>query len=317
MNIILSHFLVGVFLSFVLAAIVWVWKSVFKVEEGHAAVLTHFGAVVFENETLTAVASEGAVSNVRDLDFIEQKKLKIFEPGIHWVWPWEKAHCFSTMERILDLSGPDGGRHAMTSDGTILRIDSKIRFRPLEKHLYSYMFDLKNPMEHIKELFTCLIRNEIANFRNSKVDGDCREFVGSYAELRRDRNHFNFLLEDFCQKQIGSFYGVKFNAVDLIDILPPPELESALNAIQNAKTEAQTIYSRAEADSRQRIAAAEQGVEIAKIRAQAAAKEIQTIAGVLAQLLDQGSLNHYLQHRRTELMTDSRLTFVKRGEVPC
>ncbi|HEY8269602.1 MAG TPA: SPFH domain-containing protein, partial [Pseudobdellovibrionaceae bacterium] len=289
--------------------VIWAWNSVFKVEEGHAAVLTRFGAVVYEDEEST--------SDVNPLDFIDHRRVKTFKPGVHWIWPWEKVHCFSTMERVLDLSGPDGGRHAMTADGTILRIDSKIRFKPLEKHLYAYMFGLKNPMEHIKELFTCLIRNEIANFCNSKVDGDSREFVGSYAEIRRDRNHFNFLIENFCQKQIGSSYGVQFNAVDLIDILPPPELEKALNGIQSATTEAKTIYSRAEADSRQRIAAAEQGVEIAKTRAQAVAVEIQTIAGVLEKLLDQGSLNYYLQHRRTELMTDSRLTFVKKGELPC
>jgi hypothetical protein len=105
--------------------------------------------------------------------------------------------------------------------------------------------------------------------------------------------------------------------VDLIDILPPPELEIALNGIQNAKTEAKTIYSKAEADSKQRLTAAEQGVQISKTKAQATAIEIQTIAGVLDMLLNQGSLSYYLKHRRTELMNDSRLTFVKKGEQLC
>jgi regulator of protease activity HflC (stomatin/prohibitin superfamily) len=313
------HFLLGLTSSLIFITMACLCLSFFRVQEGHFAVLTRFGAVVYCENLQNKKDSESEVltrSNLNKLDFVDHKKIKLYSPGIHFVWPWEKAYCYSKMERVLDLSGPEGG-HAMTADGTILRLDAKIRFTPLENHLYSYMFELKNPMNHLKELFTCLIRNEIANFKNNKLDDDSREFIGSYDEIRRDRNHLNFLIEDFCQKQIGNIYGVQLNGVDLIDILPPPELEIALNGIQNAKTEAKTIYSKAEADSKQRLTAAEQGVQISKTKAQATAIEIQTIAGVLDMLLNQGSLSYYLQHRRTELMNDSRLTFVKKGEQLC
>jgi regulator of protease activity HflC (stomatin/prohibitin superfamily) len=266
------------------------WNSWLKVEEGHAAVVTEFGSVIYESHN--------------------NKILKIFQPGIHFKKPWQKAIHFSTMERVLDLSGIDKGRHAMAADGTVLRLDSKIRFYPHKDHFYSYLFELKNPMEHIKEMFTCLLRNEIANF-STKIS-DEYDFVGSYSEIRRDRKLLNEKMEAFCNLQIGKNYGVKFNGVDLIDILPPQELETALNAIQNAKTEAETIFSRAEADSRQKIASAQQGVEIAKIKAEAAAIEIETQAAGIKKLIDQGLFNNYIRHRKTELLGDSKMTFIQK-----
>jgi regulator of protease activity HflC (stomatin/prohibitin superfamily) len=214
------------------------------------------------------------------------------------------------MERILDLSGQDNGRYAMAADGTMLRLDSKIRFQPKRENYFSYLFELKNPMEHIKEMFTCLLRNEIANYSSSTPNED--GFIGSYSEIRKDRSRLNYEMETFCKTKIGQKYGIKFNGVDLIDILPPQELETALNAIQNAKAEADTMYARAEADVRQRILAAEQGVEIAKIKAQAAALDIQTQGNAIEKILDLGLFNHYLRHRRTEILGDARLTFVQK-----
>lgn len=290
MNFELTQFFIGIFVGILLVLAIILKYSWFKVEEGHAAVLTAFGAAVLESH--------------------EEKKLIIFSPGVHWKKPWQKVIQFSTMERVLDLSGSDRGRHAMATDGTVLRLDSKIRFYPLKNNYYSYLFEQKNPMEHIKELFTCLLRNEIANFSSDTPNE--YDFIGSYSEIRRDRSRLNKEMEDFCNTKIGMTYGVKFNGVDLIDILPPPELETALNAIQNAKTEAETMYAKAEADSRQKIASAQQGVEIAKIRAEAAAIEIQTQAGVIKKLIDQGHFNNYLRHRRTELLGDSRMTFVQK-----
>jgi regulator of protease activity HflC (stomatin/prohibitin superfamily) len=290
MTIDIIQLLFGIVLGFVPLIVFLFWNSYFKVEEGHAAVLTSFGAAQYADK--------------------EKNKLKIFLPGIHTKKPWEKIKYFSAMERILDLSGNDGGRHAMAADGTVLRLDSKIRFYPMPEHYYSYLFELKNPMGHIKEMFTCLLRNEIANF--STETPNKLDFVGSYSEIRRDRSRLNHEMESFCETKIGLKYGVKFNGVDLIDILPPQELEVALNAIQNAKSEAETMYARAEADALQKIAAAEQGVEIAKISADASAIEIKTQASAIRKLIDHGNFNHYMRHTETAILGDSRMTFIQK-----
>lgn len=296
MEIITSSFLIGMAMGCLAIAILLLWFSTFKVEEGHGAVITRFGAVLTRGNTNTS-----------------SKDLLIFKPGIHWKQPWDKVHRFSTMERILDLSGDEGGQHTLTADATLIRVDSKIRFNPLDFNLYSYLFELKNPMAHLKQMFTCLLRNEIANFssdHSAKLD-----FVGSYSEIRRDKKLLNQQMDSFCRSYVGSKYGVEFRGVDLIDILPPMELETALNSIQNAQAESDTIFARAEADARQKIAAAEQGLEIATIKAKATAIEIKTLGEVIESLLADGQWKNYLRHRKTEILGDSRLTFVQKKEL--
>jgi hypothetical protein len=49
----------------------------------------------------------------------------------------------------------------------VLRFESILRYLPVENALYDYIFDMRSPREHITSLFTCLLRNEIANFRRT------------------------------------------------------------------------------------------------------------------------------------------------------
>jgi len=294
---------IGLFLF----GLIILWHSQFKVEEGHLAILTCFGAVV-----RSEIQKENSNKTIK-LDFIENTGIKLFQPGIHWKKPWEKTILFSVMERVIDLSGEKGGKYAMAADGTVLRLDSKIRFFPKINDIYSYLFELKNPMGHIREMFTCIIRNEIANFKNDLSDDN--EALGSYSLIRRDRKRLNEEVDYHCRDQIGEAYGIQFLGVDLIDIVPPHELESALNGIQNARTEAEILYSRAEADARQKVISAEQGVEISKIRAESVALELQILAKMIKSLIVEGEVNTYLNHRKTELVGDSKMLFMQRGDL--
>lgn len=296
----------GMGLGLLLLSAGWLWFSHFKVEEGHLAVLTRFGAVIRTPSLPTTVAS------LDQTDFIEALNIKLFQPGSHWKLPWDKVVSFSIMERVIDLSGEKGGKYAMAADGTVLRLDSKIRFFPKINDIYSYLFELKNPMGHIREMFTCIIRNEIANFKGDSKD---TELFGSFSAIRRERKRLNEQVEWVCRDQIGSSYGIQFRGVDLIDIIPPQELEAALNGIQSARTEAKTLYSRAEADARQKIVAAEQGVEIAKIRAESIAMELNVLSMMVKKLSSDGNIDYYLAHRRTELVGDSKMLFMQRGDL--
>lgn len=286
------------------------WLAHFKVEEGHLAVLTRFGRLVNKGPS-KALALNGSISNGSTSAGPASDNL--FSPGAHWKWPWDKVIHFSVMERIIDLSGEKGGKYAMADDGTVMRLDSKIRFKPQINNIYSYLFELKNPMGHIREMFTCIIRNEIANFKNnSNLD---TEVLGSYSLIRRERKKLNHQMELICKEQLDSDYGIQFRGVDLIDIVPPHELEFALNGIQSAKTEAETLYAKAEADSRQKIIAAEQGVEIAKLRAESVTLELQILAKTIKKLMADGEVDHYLYHRKMELVGDSKMLFVQRGDL--
>lgn len=302
----------GMGLGLFVLSIGWLWLSHFKVDEGHMAVLTRFGAVIRDPSILATTTSLKYHNQSNQTDFIECSNVKLFQPGSHWKLPWDKVVSFSVMERVIDFSGEKGGKYAMAADGTVLRLDSKIRFLPQTNDIYAYLFELKNPMGHLREMFTCILRNEIANFKGDPKD---TELFGSFSAIRRERKRLNDQVDWVGRDQVGSSYGIQFLGVDLMDIIPPQELESALNGIQSARTEAETLYSRAEADARQKVVAAEQGVEISKIRAESIAMELNALSRMVKKLSNDNTMDYYLAHRKTELIGDSKMVFMQTGDL--
>lgn len=291
-----SPFLVGFLGGCLVAATITMIKSVYRIEEGHLGVLLTFGKA----------------------DFLDEEKglLKMNPPGLHFKWPWQTVVTVTMMEQSLDLSGKDGGISAMASDGTILRLDSRLRYAPVREELYDYLFALRKPVEHIKGLFTCLLRNEIANFKVTEPALGIAQTdtnTGSYSVIRRERKLLNHRLEGFARDKMGGRYGVRFDGVDLTDILPPDELADALNAVFNAQTEADTRYARAEGEAQSRILAAEKGVLIAADRARAAEIEIRTLGKYLAELKAGGTLKEYVERRKAEATFESRAVFLRRA----
>ncbi len=289
--------MMGLFVGIALYALVVLSRSVFKVEEGHVAVLVTFGRA----ET----RADGSLLTHR--------------PGLHWKKPWQHVIVVSTMEQTLDLGCETGGSTAMADDGTILRLDSFIRYVPVEAELHEYLFGLARPLPHITGLFTCLLRNEIANFRG-RGDGaaaslatrfDFSRQAGSYSLIRRERKLLNDRIHEFCREKIDDRYGVRFNAVDLADILPPDELADALNAVIQAQTEAEGRLFRAEGECQQRLLSAERGVEIARARSGAVELEIAKLASYLDDLDATGVLTDYVARRRREVLGEARVTYVK------
>lgn len=280
----------GMFIGLGTFVAVALTRSCFRVDEGHVGIVTSLGAALRE--------ADG--------------RLRVFRPGLHRRWPWHVVRQVPLMEQIIDLSGDEGARTAMAEDGTVLRFDSILRYLTMEEELGNLVFDLRNPREHITNLFTCLLRNEIANFRAAGAVAEPAGAESSYALIRRERKRLNAHIMAFCQQEIGAKYGVRFSAVDLVDILPPEELDEALNAVINAQTEAEAAYSRAEADAQRRVIAARAGVEIAETRAGAAANEVLTLARRLAELDRDGTLELYVARRRAEVLSQSRTHYVRR-----
>lgn len=276
-----------------------VWKCTFRVEEGHRAVLVTFGRA----ETRA-----------------DGRELVTYGPGLHAKMPWQHALTVSMKEHSLDLGDDGGAATAMASDGTILRLEAFVRYVPLESDLERFLFGMAHPVEHITGLFTCLLRNEIANIRAPAPSVgsealaprfDFAQQAGAYALVRQERRLLNDRIQTFCDEQIADRYGVRFNAIDLADILPPDELADALNAVMQAESEADARFHRVEGECRQRIVSSERGVEIARSRSKAVEIEITKLAGYLAELDDKGVLDDYVARRRAEVTSESRALFVK------
>lgn len=282
-------FLIGLlgFLGFLLS------RSYFQIQEGDVGVLIEFGRA--------------------RLDSSDQKRLKIYEPGLHVKYPWQQVKTVSIKEQLLDLSGENDGTMAMTSDGTMLRLDSKLRYTPIADQLYNMLFAMKRPTEHVTGLFTCLLRNEIANFDAAETAVKTRTVnVGSYAVLRSQRQKLNQRINEFCRDQIGDKYGVRFDGVDLTDILPPDELAVALNSVFNAHSEAQKLYAQTESECEQRILSAEKGLTIAKAKASAVEAEIATMGDMLEEVQLNQNLRDYVERRKAEVYGESRVSYVRR-----
>ncbi len=274
--------------------LLWLLKDcAFRVEEGHAAVLVRFGRAL----------REGAA-------------LKVFGPGLHGKWPWDHAVPVSLREQVLDLSGEHGGQKLMMEDGTELRLDARLRFSAEPKFLEDLLFGLKAPLDHLTGLFTCVLRNEVANVASPKPDAvvalrSPEAALGAYGVLRRERRLINDNMARFAEQHLGEHYGVRFGAVDVIDLLPPEELRDALNGVTQSRADAQAARLHMEADCMQRVLAAERGIAIAQARARAAAKELSTLGGFLGTLAEQGVLEDYVQRRRDEVLSDTRTVYVK------
>ncbi|HZH03666.1 MAG TPA: SPFH domain-containing protein [Myxococcaceae bacterium] len=288
--------LIGLAVGFSLYGVYAVTRCFFQVRQGHLAVLTAFGRALVRTD--------------------DPKRLKTYGPGLHVKRPWEKVHDVPMMEQNLDLSGEEGGQTAMAEDGTVLRFDSILRYVPVESELSHFLFGMRSPLEHTTGLFTCLLRNEIANFRatpetSALLAAQPQVQGGSYALIRRERGALNRRIETFSRKEIGRRYGIQFNAVDLVDILPPDELADALNAVIQAGQEAEAQYARAESDCEQRVLAAERGVAIAQANAKAAETEILRLGDYLSDLARQKTLLPYVDRRRAEVTSESRLVYLK------
>lgn len=275
-------------------------RCAFRVEEGHLAILVTFGRA----------ETKGG-----------KHDLVTYGPGLHYKKPWQKVVAVSMKEQNLDLNTEEGGGTAMADDGTILRLDSFVRYVPVKEVLYEHLFGVERPLDHITGLFTCLLRNEIANFRGHEGEDaslstrfDFASQAGSYALIRRERKLLNERIHQFCHEKIDNRYGVRFNAVDLADILPPDELADALNAVMNAQTEAEARLFRTEGECQQRILSAERGVDIARARANAVEIEIRKLSSYLTELDDAGVLTSYVARRRSEVTSESRALFLKEAK---
>ncbi len=270
-------------------AVFLVWKardSYFRVEEGQVAVVTRFGA-----------ARHGP-----------DGQLWLAGPGLHFKWSFEEVRVVSLREQLLTLGG-EAAEQVMLSDGTVIRLQSMLRYAPRRDGIAKYLFGLHHRKEHVAGLFSSLLRNEIANVKAAKGE----DLGGAFALVRRDRGLVNQRIADFARKELGDRYGIDFQAVDVTDIHPPDELADALNAVMSARAEADATRFRAESECAQKVLAAEQGVKIAAAKGAAVEQEIDELGKHLGSLQKAGVLEAYVARRKAEVLADARTLFVKDG----
>jgi regulator of protease activity HflC (stomatin/prohibitin superfamily) len=262
-------------------------------------------------------------------------QVRVIPPGgPYFKWPWEKVYKVSVATQTIDMAhdpeSPEANYQgtileAVTKDQLNTGLKGQIRWHISEKNLYAYLFGVRHPITHVMGYFVSILRERIATFEAppEPKTGDpsalhnlaATAAMGiSINDLRKNLSDINDHMDQEC---VGSAarYGIALDASLITGIDPPPEVESALAAINTAYNEVSSDISLAQAAADQKIVQSKRAVEIETLKAQA---EVQPIVALAEQLSDlkskgDGALDAYVRNVRLKLFSEAKTVIMEAG----
>jgi len=309
----------------------------YTVDQNERAVKTRFGRAVRVpggKTTLDDPIAEALRPEERPRYTYPQ--VRVIQPGgPYFRMPWERIRKVSiattTVNMALDLESPsanDNGTRleAVTKDQLNTGLTGQIRYRVSESNLYAYLFGIKRPFVHVMAYFVSVLRQHIANFESKPVPIEAggagaapaagTEMTGvSINDLRKNLRDLNEYMDRECQSSAAR-YGVVFDASLITGIDPPPEVESALAAINTAHNQVSSDISLAQAAADQRVVQSKRAVEIETLKAQAEVEPVRSLAAELAALHRTGPnvLGAYLRNVRLALFDKAQQMYLEAGK---
>ena len=319
--------------------------GVYTVDQNERAVKTSFGRAVRvpgNKTTLDDPIAEFLRPEERARYNFPQ--VRVVPPGgPYFKMPWEKIRKVSiatmTMNMAIDLEDPganEGGTRleAVTKDQLNTGLTGQIRYRVSEANLYAFLFGIKKPFVHVLGYFVSVLRQRIANFE-AKPAGVMAAGAGaggggadptaalasgemtgiSINDLRKNLRDLNEYMDQEC-RATPARYGVIFDASLITGIDPPPDVESALAAINTAHNQVSSDISLAQASADQRVVQSRRAVEIETLRAQAEVEPVKSLAAELATLYKSGPhvLDAYLRNVRLALFDKVQQIYLEAGK---
>ena len=234
-------------------------------------------------------------------------QVRVVGPGFYWKLPWQTLHrtsiATSTVSIAFDPEDPSansGGQvlEAVTKDQLNTGLSGQIRFTVSERNLYAYLFGVKRPVAHVLGYFVSILRDRIANFEApDKGLAEATDPVAaldmsvvqgiSINDLRKNLRDLNERMDAECQTAAAR-YGIHLDAALITGIDPPPEVDSALAAINTAHNHVSSEISLAQAAADQRIVQSKRAVEIETLNAQAEVEPLLALAEQLRELAGNG-----------------------------
>jgi len=316
----------------ILGAAIWfvvtcVLKGFYSVNQNERAVKTVLGRVqrVGTATTLDDPISENLRDDERERYIYPQVRV-IMPGGPYFKWPWERIIKVSiateTVNMAYDPMSPaanSGGTQleAVTKDQLNTGLTGQIRYRVSERNLYAYLFGVKNPFAHVMGYFVSVLRERIANFEAPEKtpliapDGLSANAVKvegiSINDLRKNLRDLNEHMDQECRSSAAR-YGMVLEASLITEIDPPPEVESALAAINTAHNQVSSDISLAQASADQKIVQSRRAVEIETLKAQAEVEPLQKLAEQLGALkaVNPQALPLYLRNLKLSLLGKAR-----------
>ena len=197
---------------------------------------------------------------VRNIRIVQQSKVMIIErvgkyqatwaTGIHLKIPFFErvAKTISLKEQVADFPP----QPVITKDNVTMQIDTVIYFQITDPKLYTY--GIEHPMVAIENLSATTLRNIIGDL---ELD-----------QCLTSRDIINAKMRNILDEATDP-WGIKVNRVELKNILPPREIQSAMEKQMKAERERREAILRAEGEKRAAILEAEGEKESAILRADA------------------------------------------------
>jgi regulator of protease activity HflC (stomatin/prohibitin superfamily) len=302
--------------------------GIYTVDQNERAVKTSFGRA----ERLGGLTTlDDPISEMLNADQKQRycyPQVRVIMPGgPYFKWPWERIHKISiateTVNMAWDPEDPSANYNgtmleAVTKDQLNTGLTGQIRYRVAERNLYAFLFGIKNPFAHVMGYFVSVLRERIANFEAPPapaVEGepDSAAVIGiSINDLRKNLRDLNEHMDKECTSSAAR-YGMVLDATLITGIDPPPEVESALAAINTAYNQVSSDISLAQASADQKIVQSRRAVEIETLRAQAEVEPLTRLATQLVDLKSRGSeaLRAYVRNVRLALFEKAQQVFVE------
>ena len=299
------------------------------------AVLTTFGRAGRHGTATTLEDPVSATLRPDERERYNYPQVHVVGPGFYWKLPWQRVHRVSIATATVsigfdpeDPTANQGGRflEAVTKDQLNTGLSGQIRFTVSERNLYAFLFGVKNPIAHIMGYFVSVLRDRIANFEappETQPLADGATFaeanVGvqgiSINDLRKNLRDLNEKMDDACASSAAR-YGISLDAALITGIDPPPEVDSALAAINTAHNHVSSEISLAQAAADQKIVQSRRAVEIETLNAQAEVEPLVTMTAQLRQLRENGAgaLEAYLRNAKLGLFRKGKQLVLTRTQ---
>jgi regulator of protease activity HflC (stomatin/prohibitin superfamily) len=259
--------------------------------------------------------------------------IRVIPPGGPYLkMPWQTVHKVSVATQAVDLvwdpTKAQDTIDAVTKDNLTTGVNGQIRYRIAESGLYPYLFGVESPLEHVMGYFVSVLRERISNFvdpRGASLVADALGEEGgggsavelsegvSINDLRKNLPLLNDYMEQQCRSTAGR-YGIELDAALITEIDPPPQVDSALSAINSTRNQVAADISTARADSEQQITMSSRAVEIARNNAEAEVAPLRELASILGKIKGRGgspALRAYLRNMRVPLFGRAARVVVK------
>ena len=186
------------------------------------------------------------------------KYRKTLETGVHYVLPiFDKTSRPISLKEIVADFKP---QPVITKDNVTMQIDTVVYFQITDAKLYTYGVD--KPLSAIENLTATTLRNIVGELELDETLTS-RDTVNSKMRIILD--------------EATNPWGIKINRVELKNILPPKDIQEAMEKQMRAERERREAILRAEGEKKSNILVAE-GEKQAKILRAEADKESKILA---------------------------------------